>query len=146
MRTLRTFVCIVLATGLSLVFVDSATAIKILMHGREATAVFRDDPFVLAHLETTYGAANVTYMQGSAAAADGSSANGFDVVFLSSTMASSATRDKYEGSTVGVVTGENALISDDSVGNFMLSDTGGNQDATPGTLGKNKIDISSVRL
>ncbi len=148
MRTLRTVCCIVLAAGIPVTFVDSAAAIRILMHGREATASFRDDPFVLAHLEATYGASTgctdncvVDYIQGSAAAADGSSANGYDVLFLSSTMASSATRDKYENSTVGVVTGENALISDDPVGNFMLSDTGGNQDATPGTLGRKTIKI-----
>jgi hypothetical protein len=90
------------------------------------------------HLESVFGAENVDYIQGSEAAADGSSANGYDVVFLSSTMASSATRDKYEDSTVGVVTSENALISDGSVGNFFLSDSGGNAD---GTKIRQQIDI-----
>jgi len=141
MRALSNILCFVLTAALSLACVNSAQAIKVLFHGREAGATFRDDPFILIYLETTYGAANVTYMQGSAAAADGSSANGFDVVFLSSTMASSSTRDKYEDSPVGVVCDENALVSDGPTGNFMLSDNGGNQDATVGTTGKNKINI-----
>lgn len=126
---MRTIFYVVLAVGLSLVFVDSAAAIKILMHGREAGATYRDDPFVFAHLEATYGAENVDYMQGALAAVDGSSAVGYDVLFLSSTMASSAIRGKYEDSTVGVVDGENAVIHNDAVGNFMMSDLGGNQDA-----------------
>jgi hypothetical protein len=111
------------------------------MHGREAIASFRDDPFIFAHLQDHYGAANVTYMQGSTAAADGSSAAGFDVVFISSTMASSDTRNKYEDSTVGIVSSENALAHDNNIGNFFLADAGGNQDATPSTLGRNKINI-----
>jgi hypothetical protein len=39
------------------------------------------------------------------------------------------------------VCSENALIHDNNIGNFMLSDAGGNQDATPATMGKNKINI-----
>jgi hypothetical protein len=141
MRTLAKFSCAVIVVVLSLVFADTANAIKVLMHGRDPGATFRDDSFVYSHLQNRYGAANVTYMQGSTAASDGSSANGFDVIFISSTMASSATRDKYEDSTKGIVLGENALVTDDSVGNFMLSDGGGNQDATAATLGKTKINI-----
>jgi len=141
MGILRSFSCAVIVVVLSLVFTGTANAITVLMHGRNPAADFRDDSFVYSHLQTKYGAANVTYMQGSVAAPDGSSANGFDVVFISSTMASSATRNKYEDSTKGIVLGENALVSDDDVGNFMLSDAGGNQDATPATLSKTKITI-----
>ena len=141
MKTLRTVSYIIVATISLLVFVDSAQAIKVLMHGRDATANFRDDPFIYQHLQTRYGIPNVTYMQGSTAAADGSSAAGFDVVFISSTMASGDTRNKYEDSTVGVVFDEAALVHDNNIGNFMLSDNNNNQDATPSTLGKKFINI-----
>jgi hypothetical protein len=126
MRTTKTAYCVVLATGFSLLFVDSAAAIKILMHGREPVPAFADDGAVYNHLTMEYGMENVTYMAGVDAAADGASANGFDVVFISASMASSATRNKYEDSPVGIVCGENALIHDNDVGNFMLSDRGGN--------------------
>ena len=98
------------------------------MHGRDATANFRDDPFIYQHLQDRYGIPNVTYMQGSTAAADGSSAAGFDVVFISSTMASGDTRNKYEDATVGVVFDEASLAHDNNIGNFMLSDNNNNQD------------------
>jgi hypothetical protein len=128
----------VLTTILSLALGDDAHAIKILMHGREAEPTFRDDPATLLLLETAFGADNVEYMQGSVAPADGSAANGFDVLYISSSMASSDTRDKYEGSTVGIVCSENALIHDNNLGNFMLSDAGGNQD---GITERQKINI-----
>ena len=141
MRTLRPIFCLAIAVVLSLVVADRAKAIKVLMHGREVGATFRDDPFILTHLQDKYGAVNVTYMQGSTAAADGSSATGFDVVFISSTMASGDMRNKYEDSPVGIVCDENALAHDNNVGNFFLSDAGGNQDATVQTTGRNKINI-----
>jgi hypothetical protein len=138
MKYVKSICCVAIGVGISLASANSAKAIKILMHGREPVPVFRDDPFVLMHLESVFGAENVDYIQGTEAAADGSSANGYDVVFLSSTMASSATRDKYEDSTVGVVTSENALITDGSVGNFFLVDNGGNAD---GIKIRREIDI-----
>lgn len=141
MRSLRNIFGIVVTLVLSFTIAPQAKAIKVLMHGREASATFRDDPFIYQHLQDRYGAANVTYLQGSAAAADGSSASGFDVVFISSSMASSDTRNKYEDTTAGVVCDENALVHDNNVGNFMMSDAGGNQDATAATTGKNKINI-----
>jgi hypothetical protein len=128
MRNLPTMGCAVAAIGILLGGANPAQAIKILMHGREPAATFRDDPFTFQHLETVFGADNVDYMQGSAAPADGSAVNGYDVLYISSSMASSDTRDKYEDSAVGIVCSENALIHDNNVGNFMLSDAGGNQD------------------
>jgi hypothetical protein len=128
MGGLKNVCCVALALSLSFVFVNSANAIRILMHGREPGATFRDDPFVLQHLESAFGADNVDYLRGADAAADGSSATGYDVVYISSTMASGDTRGKYEDSPVGIVFGENALAHDDNVGNFMLSDLGTNND------------------
>jgi hypothetical protein len=128
MRKYSAYTCGFVAVVCSLLIADSAHAIKILMHGREAAPSFRDDPITFAHLQSVFGAENVTYMQGSVAPADGSAVNGFDVLYISSTMASSDTRDKYEDSTVGIVCSENALIHDNNIGNFMLSDAGGNQD------------------
>jgi hypothetical protein len=81
-------------------------------------------------------------MRGADAAADGSSAAGFDVVFISSTMASGDTRNKYEDSTVGIVFDEGALVHDNNIGNFMLSDNNNNQDGTPSTVGKKFITIT----
>lgn len=129
MRILRTISCFVLAAAFSLAIADSAQAIKILYHGRELTPTYGDDGFAFDHLESVFGADNVDYIKGFDAAADGSSANGYDVLFISSTMGSGDTRDKYEDSTVGIVDGENALIHDGSAGNYMLSDSGGNQNA-----------------
>jgi len=99
-----------------------------LMHGRNAAPSHGDDLFTFNHLESVFGAENVDFMEGLVAAADGSSANGYDVVYISSSMASSNTRGKYEDSPVGIVCSENALIHDNNDGNFMLSDAGGNQD------------------
>jgi hypothetical protein len=141
MRTLGKVFYTLAAVATLLVCVDSAQAIKVLMHGRDPTANFRDDPFIFQHLQTRYGAANVTYMQGSTAAADGSSATGFDVVFISSTMASGDTRNKYEDSPVGVVFDEGALVHDNNIGNFFLSDHNNNQDGTASTTGKKFINI-----
>jgi PEP-CTERM motif len=141
MKTLWTVSYFIVATLSLLIFVDSAHAIKVLMHGRDATANFRDDPFIYQHLQTQYGIPNVTYMQGSTAAADGSSAAGFDVVFISSTMASGDTRNKYEDATIGVVFDEAALVHDNNIGNSMLTDNNNNQDGTPSTLGRRFINI-----
>jgi hypothetical protein len=138
MRTLKTTCCGVLAVGVFLSFADSAAAIRILMHGREPVPVFRDDLFTFQHLEQVFGADNVDYMAGADAPADGSAANGYDVLYLSSTMASSVLRDKYEDSTVGIVLGENALSNDDTAGNFMLVEASGNSDMT---LDRTKINI-----
>jgi hypothetical protein len=114
--------------GCCVVWASSASATKILFHGRELDATFGDDGSVLESLEQTYGRDNVTYMAGSDAAFDGSSADGFDVVILSSSMPSSAVRDIYEDSPVGIVNWENALIRSSDVGNFFLSQSSGNED------------------
>jgi hypothetical protein len=125
--------------------VDSAQAIKILFHGREAGAgdppepTFRGDPAAFDHLQAVFGAENVVFMEGINAAADGSSANGFDVVFISATMASSNTRDLYEDSPVGIVIGEHANTSCCTVGNFAMVTTTG--DSGGGTKIRNEIDI-----
>ena len=131
MRTLRTIFCVVLAAGLSLTFVDSAAAIKILFHGRNPGVglppepTFRGDPAAFDHLQAVFGATNVDFMEGILAAADGSSAIGYDVVFISGGMASSNTRGKYEDSPVGIVSGEHAITSCCTVGNFaMVTGTG----------------------
>jgi hypothetical protein len=145
MKTVRFVSCVVVAVGISMWIVDSAQAIKILFHGREAGAgdppepTFRGDPAAFDHLQAVFGEENVDFMQGIDAAADGSSANGYDVVFISATMASSNTRDKYEDSPVGIVIGEHANTSCCTVGNFaMVTMTG---DSGGGTKIRNEIDI-----
>ena len=102
-----------------------ARGATILFHGKNATASAGADGAVLAHLQSLYGAANVTYMKGSAAAGDGSSAAGYDAVIVSSTISSGDVRNKYEDATQGVMDWEAALYGTDA-GNFQMS-TGFNQ-------------------
>jgi len=104
------------------IFVTSANAAMILFHGKNATANAGSDGAILARLQSLYGASNVTYMQGSAAAADGSSAAGYDAVIISSTIASSDCRGKYQDATQAVMTWEAALAKDDT-GDFQMFQT-----------------------
>jgi len=99
-----------------------ARAAMILFHGKNATASAGADGAILTRLQSVYGASNVTYMQGSAAAADGSSADGYDAVIISSTINSGDGRGKYEDATQGVMTWEAALAKDDT-GDFQMFET-----------------------
>jgi hypothetical protein len=103
---------------------NTSPAAVILMHGREDEATFRDDGALLTHLQDLYGASNVTYMRGLNAAADGSSAIGYDAVVISSSLASNDIRNKYEDSRVGILNMENA-ITQRGLGNFNMSETAG---------------------
>jgi hypothetical protein len=134
MRTLRVISCVLLAAAFSLAIADSAQAIKILMHGRAIDPYDPADPyasqmgedrFVLTYLRTVYGYNNVDYMRGEFANPDGSTATGYDVIYLSSSMNTAIIRNKYEDSTVGVVNSESNTDSDNTIGNFMLSDDSG---------------------
>lgn len=144
MKTLRTISCIAIAVVISLGITGQAEAVKILFHGRNQgigdppEPTFRGDPAAFDHLQAVFGAENVVFLEGINAAADGSSANGYDVVFISGTMASGNTRDKYEDSPVGIVIGEHANTNATTVGNFYMSTSTGNSD---GTKIRNEIDI-----
>jgi hypothetical protein len=131
MRTSRAIFCVVLSAAFSLAIADSAHAIKILMHGRaidpydpndQFASQMGEDRFVLSYLRTVYGANNVDYMRGEFANPDGSAATGYDVIYLSSSMNTAIIRGKYEDSPVGVVNSESNTDSDNTLGNFMLSD------------------------
>jgi hypothetical protein len=102
----------------------SATQARILVHGRNALPDFRDDGLLMSHLETRFGEENVDYMAAIDAAADGSSANGYDAIIISSSMGSNDIRGKYANTPVGVLNMENAII-DTGVGEFQLSFTSG---------------------
>jgi hypothetical protein len=130
MRTFSTISCVVLAAAFTLTIAESAQAIKILMHGRANNPYDPSDPFasqmgedrfVLSYLRTVYGYNNVDYMRGEFAAPDGSTAAGYDVIYLSSSMNTTIIRGKYEDSTVGVVNSESNTDSTGTLGNFMLS-------------------------
>jgi hypothetical protein len=148
MRTLQTIVGVILAIGLSLVYVDSAEAIRILMHGRVDTPTFGDDMFVFNHLEEKFGADNVDYICGLrtdgtcdvGAPADGSAAVGYDVVYLSSTMATSSIRNIYEDSPVGIVNMESNTNDDSEAGEFMLSDSSG-EFGPAASIARHRINI-----
>jgi len=116
-KTILTLAAVAMA-----IFVTSANAAMILVHGKNATASAGSDGAILARLQSLYGASNVTYMQGSAAAADGSSAAGYDAVIISSTIPSSDCRGKYEDATQAVMTWEAALAKDDT-GDFQMFQT-----------------------
>jgi len=96
---------------------------KILFHGGAAGPTQGTDGDVFDHLEARYGAGSVTYMEGNAAAADGSSANGFNIVIISSTLGSGSVRNKYEDVAIPVLNWEQALTDSSSAGDFFLSGT-----------------------
>jgi hypothetical protein len=100
------------------------------MHGMNVAPDFGADGEVFDFLVNKLGAANVTYMQGALAAADGSSADGFSAVIISSTLDSGTVRNKYEDLALPILNWEQALTDDSDPGDFQLSDTG----ATPGDL------------
>ena len=112
------------ASGLALF--DAAVAysqtpnIRILFHGSGVEPTGGADGAVMAHLQGRYGPDNVVYMQGDMAAADGSDANGFDVVIISSTLGSGTVRNKYEDTPVGLMNWEQALMRQ-AAGEFNMS-------------------------
>ena len=119
MRTLFVAAAVV---GLLALPPSVARGATILFHGKNASATAGADGAVLAHLQSLYGASNVTYMRGSAAAGDGSSAAGYDAVIISSTIPSGDCRNKYEDATQGVMNWEAGLVHDGDTGNFFMSD------------------------
>jgi hypothetical protein len=102
----------------------ASNAAKILLHGRNPDPDFRDDGALMEHLELIFGADNVDYMAGIAAASDGSSAIGYDAVIISSSLASNDIRGKYEDSRAGIFNMENAVV-DTGVGEFQMSSASG---------------------
>ncbi len=102
----------------------SAWGQGILFHGSGTEPTGGADGEVFAHLVDRFGAGAVTYMQGDMAAADGSSANGFDAVIISSTLGSGTVRNKYEDLPLPVMNWEQALMDSNQDGDFHLS-TGG---------------------
>lgn len=99
---------------------DSAFAVDILFHGADVEATAGADGAVFDHLKSRYGADNVTYMQGDMAAADGSTADAFDLVIISSTLNSGTVRGKYADTTVGLMNWEQAL-NRQAAGEFNMS-------------------------
>jgi hypothetical protein len=102
---------------------------KVLFHGATAIdALTAPDDLMLARLQTLFGAPNVTYMAAPDSADDGSSANGFNALVISSTVASAdvrgtATVSKYENSPVGILNME-AAVMDCGVGELCLASGG----------------------
>ena len=103
-----------------------AAGARILFHGSGVEPVDGADGAVMTHLQDRYGADNVVYMQGDMAAADGSDANGFDVVIISSTLSSGTVRNKYEDTPVGLMNWEQALMRQRE-GEFNMSENGRTQ-------------------
>ncbi len=102
-----------------LVQIQPATAVSILFHG-DTTSAPNDDQAMQDYLNARYGAGSVTYMQSPDAALDGSSADGFDMIFISESSVSSDLRGKYEDSPVPVFNSESALDQTED-GDFQMS-------------------------
>ncbi|MCZ6855944.1 MAG: dockerin type I domain-containing protein [Gammaproteobacteria bacterium] len=93
---------------------------KVLFHGSGTGATGGTDGAVFDFLVEKLGEDNVTYMQGDAAAANGSSADGFDAVIISSTLGSGTVRNKYEDLALPLLNWEQALTRQ-AAGEFNLS-------------------------
>ena len=106
----------------------------VLLHGSGTDPDGGADGAVFDYLVDKLGVDNVTYMQGDAAAADGSSADGFAAVIISSTLGSGTVRNKYGDLALPLLNWEQALTRD-AAGEFRLS-IGGRTNA-----GSSEIDI-----
>ena len=91
----------------------------VLFLGANATPTHSADGDVWAHLQTTFGPANVTYKQ-SGAANNTTDLVGVDVLVLSSSAGSGDYRNKFHNSPVGVLNWEEAVM-DAGAGEFGLS-------------------------
>jgi len=133
-KMMRTLFAAAAVAGLLALPPSVARGATILFHGKNATASAGSDGALLARLQSMYGASNVTYMQGSAAAGDGSSAAGYDALIISSTVNSGDVRYKYEDATQGVMCWESAVFRQQA-GEFNMS-VGGSA-----STGHTQIDI-----
>ena len=93
---------------------------KVLFHGSATDATGGTDGDVFDFLVDKLGEDNVTYMQGDQAANDGSSADGFDALIISSTLGSGTVRGKYENLALPLLNWEQALTRE-AAGEFNLS-------------------------
>ena len=98
--------------------IATSHAQDILFIGGEADATQGADAAVNTFLETTFGAASVTYQQASATNPGDESA--FDVLVISSTPGSGNMRGKFQNSTTGIVNWEEAIV-DCADGEFCMS-------------------------
>ena len=112
-----------------------AMAQNVLFHGADVDATAGADGAVFDHLKSRYGDASVTYMQGDMAAGDGSSADGFDLLVISSTLNSGTVRGKYADTPVGLVNWEQAL-NRQAVGEFNMS--------VGGATGESQTEITII--
>lgn len=92
---------------------------NILFLGANATPTFAADGAVMTHLQSTFGAANVTYKQASATN-NSTDLVGVDVLVLSSTPGSGDYRNKFHNSAVGILNWEEAVM-DGGAGEFGLT-------------------------
>ena len=116
----------------AVVCIQPAHAQKILFHGADVDATAGADGSVLEYLNQTY---DVTYMQGEMAAGDGSSADGFDAIIISSTLNSGTVRGKYADTPLGLMNWEQAL-NRQAEGEFNMS--------VGGATGNDQTEITIV--
>ena len=99
---------------------SNVQATDVLFVGGAASATQGADGAVMGFLEGRYGAANVTYMQASAASSGDETP--FDVLVISSTLGSGSVRNKFHNSAVPVVNWEEAVAEFESVLAMDFSD------------------------
>ncbi|MEX2187438.1 MAG: hypothetical protein WD875_11610, partial [Pirellulales bacterium] len=92
---------------------------NILFLGSTATPTFAADGAVMTHLQSVFGAGNVTYKQASDAN-NTTDIVGVDVLVLSSTPGSGDYRGKFHNSAVGILNWEEAVM-DGAAGEFGLT-------------------------
>jgi len=90
----------------------------VLFIGNDAGPTSGDDGAVMTHLESLFGAANVTYVQGSASVTG--DMVGKSLGIISSTVSSSSVRGKFNSLTVPQMTWEEALYKTAS-GDYCMS-------------------------
>ena len=109
---------ILMALIVVIISTASADATTILFGGGQAGPTQGADAAVFAYLQDRYGAANVTYIQTSAAVAGDET--GFDVFVISSTPGSGTIRNKWHDSATPILNWEEA-VADNGAGEFMIT-------------------------
>lgn len=109
-RKLRPTSCVaLLAIAVAVHGASDVQAQRVLFHGSGIEPVDGADADVFDFLVEKLGDDNVSYLQGDMAANDGSDADGFDALIISSTLGSGTVRGKYADAALPVLNWEQAL-------------------------------------
>lgn len=131
---------LLLATGLFAAGLSAsvqAAAVNVLFVGGGPSSAYAGaDGNVLAFLQEKFYYADIDYVQASAATT--ASANGYDLVVISSTPDSGSIRSKWTNISAGILNWEQAVADDDG-GEFMMADS-----LTPINPGPVALDLTNT--